>query len=149
MGLCMSKSLPNHHRYLYQFWHVLIIAVQVDFHWLAHMFGVPCLLTECVFAFHFHFWLAHMLYEIHNAEPFFLWIVQVLWQKLLFLPTIYLVQVFDFKSMVGIDDLIHFKVQNLIMVGIIFNLFGSFYLGLHFIIMKYILPNLCFLTKVW
>ena len=44
----------------------------------------------------------------------------------------------------GGEDFIHVKIQNLIIIAIIFNSFGSFYLGLYFVIMKYISPNLCF-----
>ena len=40
--------------------------------------------------------------------------------------------------MVGSDDLIHVKIQNLIIIAIIFNFCGSFYIGLYFVIMKYI-----------
>ena len=56
--------------------------------------------------------------------------------KLPFLPNIYLVHILIFKGMVGINDHIHFKIQNLIIMAIIFNLLGSFHLGLYFGIMK-------------
>ena len=46
--------------------------------------------------------------------------------------------------MAEIDDLIHVKIQNPIIITVIFNLFGSFYLDLSFAIMKYVSLNLCF-----
>ena len=52
--------------------------------------------------------------------------------------------VFYTQGMVGIDDLIHVKIQNLKIIAIIYNLFSSSYLGLSFVVMKNILPNLCF-----
>ena len=71
----------------------------VYFYWLAHMFGVACLLTAYVFVFYFHFWLTQILYERHTTESVFFWL-SMWWDRLLFLTTIYLVQVFDFQTYV-------------------------------------------------
>jgi hypothetical protein len=78
-------------------------------------------------------------YETHVAEPLFLLIVQVVGKKPFFLPTIYLVQVLIFKGMEHIDYQLFF----LLIVQVV----GQkllFCLGLSFVIMKDISPNLYF-----